>query len=124
MKYTKTHEWVKINGDTATIGITNHAQEQLSDIVYVDFPDIGLKIVQGEEFMTVESVKAASSILAPLSGEVIEINSILDDSPEIINQSAEKEGWLLKIKISNASEYETLLDIDEYSKLNHQGSGS
>lgn len=116
MKYTKSHEWVDVDGEIATIGISNYAQEQLSDIVYVDFPEVGSIITKGEEVMTIESVKAASDIYSPISGEVVEVNSLLDESPETINQSAEDEGWLFKVKISDVSEYEVMIDEEEYLK--------
>ena len=114
MKYTKTHEWINTNGDIVTLGITDHAQEQLSDVVYVDFPKVGKKIEMGESFMTIESVKAASDIYTPVSGEVLEINEALVDSPEWVNQDPEEKGWLVKIKISDPKKMGDLLNKDDY----------
>ena len=114
MKYAKTHEWIKVEGNIATLGITNHAQEQLSDVVYVDFPKVGETIEVGESFMTIESVKAASDIYAPVSGEILELNENLNDSPELVNHSPEENGWLVKIKIFHPERMENLLDKNEY----------
>lgn len=113
MKYTSTHEWIKIIDEIATVGISYHAQEQLSDVVYVDFPEIGAYIRAGESFMTIESVKAASDIYAPVSGEILEINKQLSESPELVNESPEEKGWLVKIKYSSQPDAQ-LLDKDAY----------
>lgn len=115
LKYAKTHEWVKIEGDTATIGITQFAQEQLGDLTFVELPEVGDVLNQGSEFGSVESVKAASELYAPVSGEVLEVNEALEDAPEKVNESPYDEGWLLKIKISG--EPEGLLDADAYSAV-------
>lgn len=115
LKYAKTHEWVKIEGDTATIGITQFAQEQLGDLTFVELPEVGDVLNQGSEFGSVESVKAASELYAPVSGEVLEVNEALEDAPEKVNESPYDEGWLLKIKISG--EAEGLLDADAYSAV-------
>lgn len=115
LKYAKTHEWVKIEGDTATIGITQFAQEQLGDLTFVELPEAGDVLNQGSEFGSVESVKAASELYAPVSGEVLEVNEALEDAPEKVNESPYDEGWLLKIKISG--EPEGLLDADAYSAV-------
>ena len=113
-KYTKEHEWVEINGDTATVGITNHAQESLGDIVFIDLPTIGREVKSNEELCVIESVKAASDIYAPIDGEVIEINNNLNDDASIVNQDPEKDGWIFKMKISDPSQYNNLMTLEEY----------
>ena len=113
-KYTKEHEWVEINGDTATVGITNHAQESLGDIVFIDLPTIGKEVKSNEELCVIESVKAASDIYAPIDGEVIEINNNLNDDASIVNQDPEKDGWIFKMKISDPSQYNNLMTLEEY----------
>lgn len=117
LKYTKDHEWVSIDGDTATIGITDHAQEALGDLVYVELPEVGRNVTKGEEFIVVESCKAASDVYAPIAGEIIEANDNLNDTPETINTSAYEGGWLVKMKISNAAELEELLDAASYKEV-------
>ena len=113
-KYTKEHEWVEINGDTATVGITNHAQESLGDIVFIDLPTVGKEVKSNEELCVIESVKAASDIYAPIDGEVIEINNNLNDDASIVNQDPEKDGWIFKMKISEPSQYNNLMTLEEY----------
>ena len=113
-KYTKEHEWVEINGDTATVGITNHAQESLGDIVFIDLPTVGKEVKSNEELCVIESVKAATDIYAPLNGEVIEINNNLSDDASIVNQDPEKGGWIFKMKISNLDQYNNLMNLNEY----------
>ena len=113
-KYTKEHEWVEVDGDTATVGITNHAQESLGDIVFIDLPTVGKQVKSNEELCVIESVKAASDIYAPIDGEVIEINNNLNDDASIVNQDPEKEGWIFKMKISDLSQYNNLMTLDEY----------
>ncbi len=113
-KYTKEHEWVEINGDTATVGITNHAQESLGDIVFIDLPTVGKEVKSNEELCVIESVKAASDIYAPIDGEVIEINNNLNDDASIVNQDPEKDGWIFKMKISDPSQYNDLMTLEEY----------
>ena len=113
-KYTKEHEWVEVDGDTATVGITNHAQESLGDIVFIDLPTIGKEVKSNEELCVIESVKAASDIYAPIDGEVIEINNNLNDDASIVNQDPEKDGWIFKMKISDPSQYSNLMTLDEY----------
>ena len=115
-KYADSHEWVKIDGDIATVGITDYAQHALGNIVYVDMPEVGDEVVKGEDFGAVESVKAASDIISPVSGEVIEINENLEDEPGLLNEDA-FGNWIMKVKISDPSEYDTLLDADAYSKI-------
>ena len=113
-KYTKEHEWVEVDGDTATVGITNHAQESLGDIVFIDLPTIGKEVKSNEELCVIESVKAASDIYAPIDGEVIEINNNLNDDASIVNQDPEKDGWIFKMKIADPSQYNNLMTLDEY----------
>ena len=113
-KYTKEHEWVEVEGDTATVGITNHAQESLGDIVFIDLPTVGKEAKSNEELCVIESVKAASDIYAPIDGEVIEINNNLSDDASIVNQDPENTGWIFKMKISNPDQYSGLMTLDEY----------
>ena len=114
VKYTDSHEWVKIDDDIATVGISDHAQTLLGDLVYVELPEIGVSFNQGDEAGVVESVKAASDIYAPISGEVIEINKALENSPELINESPYHEGWLYRIKFSDPNEIAKLLSPKDY----------
>ena len=112
-KYAETHEWVKVEGEFAFIGISDYAQHELGDVVYVDFPGEGDDITAGEEFGAVESTKAASDLIAPVSGTVVEINSALDDAPELINEDP-YENWMIKVKLSDASELDALMDAAAY----------
>jgi glycine cleavage system H protein len=114
--YTKDHEWIRISGDTAEIGITDFAQQQLGDVVYVDLPDPGKAIVAGESFGSIESVKAVSELYAPMSGEVVAVNAQLKDHPEIVN-SAPHETWMIKVRLSDANERGSLLDSGAYEGL-------
>lgn len=116
LRYADSHEWVKLEGDVAIVGITDYAQHALGNIVYVDMPEVGDEVTQGEDFGAVESVKAASDLVSPVSGEVIEINEALEDEPELINQDA-YGAWIMKVKISDASEIENLLDAEAYAKI-------
>jgi len=113
-KYTKEHEWVEVDGDTATVGITNHAQESLGDIVFIDLPTVGKEVKSNEELCVIESVKAASDIYAPIDGEVTEINNNLNDDASIVNQDPEKDGWIFKMKISDLNQYSNLMTLEEY----------
>lgn len=114
-KYAKSHEWVLDNGDgTVTIGITDHAQELLGDVVFVELPEVGAQIEAGAEFSLVESVKAASDIYAPVSGEIIEVNENLEDAPESVNEDPFESAWIAKVKLSDASELDNLLDAAGY----------
>ena len=113
-KYTKTHEWVSLHGTVATIGISNHAQELLGDVVYADLPSVGKTVKKGEILCSLESVKAAAEVFCPVTGTVKEVNNALNDNPEIINQSAETDGWIAKLTISDRSEYESLMDESAY----------
>ncbi len=117
LKYTDQHEWVKLDGDVATIGITDHAQGALGDLVFVELPAVGKQVKQGDAFVVVESVKAASEVYAPLSGEVVEVNSSLGDAPDSINKSPYGEGWICKIKITNKGELSKLLEPNQYQSL-------
>ena len=114
LKYTKDHEWIKVEGDTATIGITDFAQSELGDIVYVEIETEGETLDQEEVFGSIEAVKTVSDLFMPVSGEVVEINSEIESNPEVINSDAYGAGWLIKIKISDASELEALLSADDY----------
>lgn len=113
-RYTKEHEWVEVQGDVAAIGITDYAQNELGDVVFVELPKVGTKIETGKTFGTVESVKAVSDIYAPVSGEVTEANDVLHNTPEKINSDAHGAGWLIKIKLANASEVAGLMDAAAY----------
>ena len=116
--YSKDHEWIKDNGDgTALVGITDYAQEMLTDIVFVQLPETGKKIAQGEAMAVVESVKSVSDVYAPASGEIVETNKILEETPELINKDAFGEGWIAKIKLSDKEELKSLMGADEYEKL-------
>ncbi len=117
LRYTKEHEWVKMKDDIAVVGITDHAQAELTDIVFAELPEIGKELKKGEELCVVESVKSVSEIYAPLSGKVVKVNDKLDDSPEIINESPYDDGWLVELKISDKSEVSDLLDAESYKKL-------
>ena len=113
-RYTKDHEWVRLDRDTATVGISRHAAEQLGDVVFVELPEVGRRVEKGGEAAVVESVKAASEVYAPVSGEVVEVNPKLADAPQTVNESAEGEGWFLKLKVADASELDDLMDEAAY----------
>jgi len=114
LKYTKEHEWVRIEGERAYIGITDHAQDELGDVVYVELPQVGRTVAQEEAFAVVESVKAVSDIYAPVSGEVVEVNEKLNDEPELINSSPYEDGWIAVIKTSDAAQADQLMDANDY----------
>ena len=116
IRYSKDHEWVKVDGDTATVGITVYAQEQLGDVVFVDLPAMGKKVEKGKEMAVVESVKAASEVYAPLTGEVVEVNAALSDAPAMVNEDAMGKGWFAKLKIANKGELGELMDEAAYKK--------
>ncbi len=116
IRFAESHEWVCLEGDIATVGITDYAQHALGDIVYVDMPEVGDEVTAGEEFGAVESVKAASDLYSPVSGEVVEINEALEDEPGLINQDA-FENLIMKVKVSDPSEVEALLDAEAYAKI-------
>ena len=117
LKYTKDHEWVKIDGEIATIGITDFAQQELGDIVYVEIESIGETLDAEEVFGTVEAVKTVSDLFMPLSGEVLEFNAALEDIPESVNDDPYKSGWMIKVKIEDPSQISDLLDFDAYKQL-------
>ena len=114
LRYTRDHEWIRIEGETACVGITDYAQSQLGDIVFVDITSEGETIGQDEVFGTIEAVKTVSDLLMPVSGEVIELNAVLEDQPELVNQSPYQEGWLVKIKPSDITEADTLFSAADY----------
>ena len=114
LRYTKEHEWVRLDGKVATVGISEHAQEQLGDVVFVDLPALGRKLAKGEAMAVVESVKAASDVYAPVAGEVVAVNDALGDDPALVNRSAEDEGWFCKLEIQDADQLATLLDAAAY----------
>jgi glycine cleavage system H protein len=114
--YTKDHEWVRVDGDTATIGITTYAAEQLGDVVYVELPEAGRSVKKGEGAAVVESVKAASDVYSPVSGEVLENNASLSADPQHVNAAAESDGWFLKLRVADAGELDGLLDEASYRK--------
>lgn len=114
LKYAPSHEWVRVDGDIATVGITDHAQDALGDLVYVELPEVGDKVAAQDEAGVVESVKAASDIYAPVSGEIIAINEALGDSPEIVNSDPYHDGWMYKIRMSDVAELEDLLSAEDY----------
>ena len=113
LKYTKDHEWIRVDGDTGTIGITNFAQQQLGDVVYVDLPDVGAKLTAGQTFGTIESVKAVSELYAPVTGEVVEVNAALKDKPEDVNAKPH-DSWMIKVRLANAAETGDLMDAAAY----------
>jgi glycine cleavage system H protein len=121
LKYTASHEWARIEGDTATVGITDFAQGELGDIVFVELPAVGTKVSAGKPFGTVEAVKAVSDLNAPLSGEVTEINGALEGTPDVVNKDAYGAGWMVKIKLSNTGEASSLMDAAAYEKMEKHG---
>lgn len=117
LKYTKEHEWVRVEGDTGWVGITDYAQGELGDVVFVELPAIGAKLQQGKTFGTIEAVKAVSDLYAPVTGEVIELNKDVQATPELVNKEPYDKGWMVKVKIANASELASLMDVESYKKL-------
>ncbi|KAK2434318.1 NAD-dependent glutamate dehydrogenase [Trifolium repens] len=117
LKYADSHEWVKVDGNSATIGITDHAQDHLGDVVYVELPEVGAAVTQGDGFGAVESVKATSDINSPVSGKVVEINEELSNSPALVNSSPYENGWIIKVELSDSSELNKLMDSEQYSKF-------
>ncbi len=117
LKYTKEHEWVREDGDTVTVGITDHAQGELGDIIFVEFPEIGQKIERDEPFGTIEAVKTVADLFAPISGTVIEINETLDDSPESVNNDPYGDGWMVKVSVSEPGELDNLMSKDQYLEM-------
>ena len=124
LRYTKEHEWVRVEGDIAVVGITDHAQKELGDIVYIDLPKVGARLEQGKTLGSVESVKAVSDIFAPVSGEVAEVNEVLSTTPEKLNEDPHGAAWLVKIKLSAPDEVNRLLSAEDYQKyIGAEGSG-
>lgn len=113
--YTKDHEWIRVDGDTGTVGITSYAAGQLGDVVYVELPETGAKFARGDDFAVVESVKAASDVYAPVSGSVMEVNSALSDAPEKVNAAAEGDAWFVRVKLADAGELSGLMDDAAYA---------
>ena len=114
LRYTEGHEWIKVEGDTVTVGTSDYAQDQLGEIVFVELPETGESFAKGDEFGTVESVKAVSEIYMPVSGEIVEINQGLEDAPELVNTSCYEKGWIVKVKPEDPAEYATLMDRSTY----------
>ena len=117
IKFTQDHEWIRVEGDTGVVGITNFAQEELGDLVYIELPEVGKQLAQGKEAAVIESVKAAADLKAPVSGIVIEVNGSVTEEPAKVNTDAEGEGWFFKIKLADASELDSLLDEGAYGAL-------
>lgn len=113
--FTEEHEWIDVDGDTATVGITDYAQEQLGDIVFVELPEVGATVEQGKDAAVVESVKAASDVYAPISGEIIEANAALEGDPALVNTSPEQDGWFFKLTIGEKSQLDGLMDAEAYA---------
>lgn len=123
LKYTKTHEWVRLDGETAVLGITDNAQNELGDITYLELPDTGESVSMGEAFGVVESVKAASDVYSPVDGEVVERNDEAIDAPELINQSPYEKAWLIKVKVADNSQLDSLLSNDDYDRFTDEQLG-
>lgn len=117
LKYTKDHEWIRVEGDTGWIGITDYAQGELGDVVYVELPSAGAKLQQGKSFGTIEAVKAVSDLYAPIGGEVVESNNEVQSTPDLVNKDPYGRGWMVKLRISNPAELAALLDVESYKKL-------
>lgn len=116
LKYTESHEWVSLNGDIATVGITHHAQASMGDLVFIELPDVGDVLDQGEDACVVESVKTASDVYCPMSGEIVEVNTEVLESPEIVNEQPYAEGWLFKIRVEKPEQLDDLMDAEEYTE--------
>lgn len=117
LKYSEDHEWVKVDGNTVTIGITDFAQGELGDIVFVELPEDGDEMTKGESFGSVESVKTVSELYAPLNGKIVEVNEELEDSPELVNESPYEEAWMVKVELEDTSQLDNLLDADAYQAI-------
>ena len=117
VRYSESHEWVKATGETAKLGITDYAQDQLGDIVFVELPDVGESFEKGAEFGTVESVKAVSELYMPVSGEIVAINDALEDAPELVNETPFADGWMIEVKLDDLSELDALMDKDAYLSI-------
>jgi len=116
-KYSKDHEWIKIEGDVGTIGITEFAQKQMGDVVYVEMPETGTELEENQTFGVIESVKAVSDMYSPISGEVVEVNEALNDAPELVNEDPHGKGWIMKIKIKDPAELEEMMSFSDYEKF-------
>lgn len=116
VKYTKDHEWIRLDGDVGVVGITNYAQSQLGDVVYVELPPVGKQLEKGAEAAVVESVKAASEVYSPVAGEVVAVNDALEAAPATVNEDAEGKGWFLKLKLADAKQLEALMSAEEYQR--------
>ena len=114
LRYTKEHEWVKLEGDTATVGITDFAQSELGDIVYIEIETVGQTLAKDEIFGSVEAVKTVSDLFLPIAGEVLEVNTALTDQPELVNTDPYNEGWMIKMKVSDIADFDSLMDVDTY----------
>ena len=114
LRYTKEHEWVRLDGDVATVGISDYAQEQLGDVVYVELPEVGTTVEQSKQVAVVESVKAASEVYAPVGGEVVEVNGALNDDPSLVNSGAQGEGWFCRLRVKDPGELDKLMDEEGY----------
>jgi glycine cleavage system H protein len=117
LRYAKTHEWVRLDGDVATIGVSDYAQTELGDITFIELPEVGDNVTQNQPFGVVESVKAASDVYAPVDGEVVERNDEVIDAPELVNASPYEQAWLVKVKLSDPAQYEALLDAEAYDEF-------
>ncbi len=117
LKYTKDHEWIRVDGDNGIVGITEYAQGELGDVVFVELPAVGTKLAQGKQFGTIEAVKTVSDLFAPVSGEVVEVNELLKDSPEAVNKEPYGGGWMVKVRIENKSELDSLLGVEKYQAM-------
>ena len=113
--FSEDHEWIAVDGDTGTVGITDYAQEQLGDVVFVELPEIGRTVIKGDDMAVVESVKAASEVYAPVGGEVVAVNETLEDNPAAVNEDAEGEGWFVRLKLADSAELEDLMDAAAYT---------
>jgi glycine cleavage system H protein len=117
LKYTDSHEWLRVEGKVVKVGITDHAQSQLTDIVFVELPEVGKEVKKGDELCVVESVKSVSELYAPITGKIANVNKSLEETPETINESPYDEGWLVEIEVTNKSEIDSLLDANSYKKI-------
>ncbi len=117
LKYSESHEWVKIEGDIVTIGVSDYAQSELGDIVFVELPEVGDEVAKGESCGTIEAVKTVSDLNSPISGEIVEVNETLEDEPTLVNTDCYEAGWLIKVKIEDATELDALMDAETYEKF-------
>ncbi len=117
MKYTEDHEWLSLDGDIVTVGITDHAQEQRGDIVFIELPEVGTRVSKGDEAVVIESVKAASDIISPLEGEIVEVNESIVENPAAVNDDPEGEAWFFRVKVDDSSQYDEYMDEDAYQEL-------